>query len=164
MEKVNIRLTVNGRELSADCEPAKTLLDFLRDELGFKGVKKGCEIGECGACTVIMNGEAVNSCMVLAPQAEGADLITVEGLEKDGELHPLQEAFIKKGAVQCGFCSPGMLLTAKTLLDKNPAPTRGEIRKAIAGNICRCTGYKQIVDAVEYAAQIISDGNSQDNS
>ncbi|NLB35177.1 MAG: (2Fe-2S)-binding protein [Elusimicrobia bacterium] len=159
MEKINIKLTVNGREVSSDCEPAKTLLDFLRDDLGIKGVKKGCEIGECGACSVIMNGEAINSCMVLAPQAEGAHIITVEGLEKNGELHPLQKAFIEKGAVQCGFCTPGMLLTAKTLLDKNLTPTRSEIRKAIAGNLCRCTGYKQVVDAIEHAAKVMSGGN-----
>ena len=108
---------------------------------------------------MIMNGEAINSCMVLAPQAEGAHIITVEGLEKNGELHPLQKAFIEKGAVQCGFCTPGMLLTAKTLLDKNLTPTRSEIRKAIAGNLCRCTGYKQVVDAIEHAAKVMSGGN-----
>jgi aerobic-type carbon monoxide dehydrogenase small subunit (CoxS/CutS family) len=155
MKNINENFNLNGEDISIDCEPAKTLLDLIRDDLGLKGIKRGCEIGECGACTVIMNGEAVASCMVLAPQTEGANIITVEGLTSDDSLHPIQTAFIKKGAVQCGFCTPGMILSAKVLLDNNPAPTRKEIRIAIAGNVCRCTGYKQIVDAIEYAAELM---------
>ncbi len=158
MRKVTVSLRINGTPVSAECEPASTLLDLIREELGMKGTKRGCEIGECGACTVIMNGAAVNSCMVLAPQAEGADVITIEGLSgKGGGLHPVQKAFIEKGAIQCGFCTPGMILSAKDLLDKNPAPSRKVIREALSGNLCRCTGYMQIIDAVEYAAGLIQD-------
>ena len=156
-----ISLDINGKNYKVDVPADATLLWVIRDNLKLTGTKYGCGIGECGACTVIMNGEAVNSCMVLAPQAEGAEVITIEGLETDGELHPLQRAFVEKGAVQCGFCSPGMILTAKTLLDKNPNPTRAEIRRAIAGNMCRCTGYQQIVDAVESAAGMLSGEESQ---
>ena len=155
MKKITLTMRVNGREVSAECEPAVTLVDFIRDELGLKGTKKGCEIGRCGGCTVIMNGLAVNSCAVLAPQAEGAEITTIEGLSEEGKLHPIQLAFIEKGAVQCGFCTPGMILTAKAFLDRNPSPSREEIRKAISGNLCRCTGYKMIVDAIEYAGGII---------
>ncbi len=155
MEKLKINFKLNGKQIRVECEPAKTLLDLIRDDLGLKGVKRGCEIGECGACTVIMNGEIVNSCMVLAPQVEGSDITTIEGLTSDESLHPIQTAFMEKGAVQCGFCIPGMILSAKVLLDNKPSPSGSEIRTAIAGNLCRCTGYKQIVDAIKYAAQLM---------
>ncbi|MEA3507182.1 MAG: (2Fe-2S)-binding protein [Elusimicrobiota bacterium] len=158
MKNVEVNFKLNGKEITVECEPAKTLLDLIRDDLGLKGVKRGCEIGECGACTVIMNGKTVASCMVLAPQAEGAEITTIEGLSPEGEeLHPIQQAFIDKGAIQCGFCTPGMILSAKVLLDNNLSPSREQIRRAIAGNICRCTGYKQIVDAIEYAAGLLND-------
>jgi carbon-monoxide dehydrogenase small subunit len=130
----------------------RTLLDLLRDHLGLLGTKCGCEIGECGACTVLLDGEPVNSCLVLAPQIAGREVVTVEGLAQDGKLHPLQEAFLDHDAVHCGFCTPGMLLSAKALLDWNPRPTEKEIRTAVSGNLCRCTGYQQIVEAIEKAA------------
>ena len=155
MNKVVIKFELNGKEVEITSDPNKTLLDLLRNDLGLKGTKRGCEIGECGACTVIMNGETVNSCMLLAPQAQGAIITTIEGVSENGKLHPIQKAFIEKGAIQCGFCTPGMVLSAKALLDSSPEPTREEIRKAIAGNICRCTGYTQIIDAVELAARKI---------
>ncbi len=155
MRRVKVTLKINGRVLSRECEPAKTLLDFIREDIGLKGTKRGCEIGECGACTVIMNGEAVNSCMVLVPQAEGAEITTIEGVSGEGELHPVQKAFMEKGALQCGYCTPGMILTAICLLKGNPSPSRNEIRRALAGNLCRCTGYRQIIDAVEYAAVLM---------
>jgi carbon-monoxide dehydrogenase small subunit len=146
--RVSLKCTVNGRAVSLEVEPDLTLLEMLRERLGLTGTKQGCGIGECGACTVLLDGEAVNSCLVLAVQAEGSDVLTVEGLERDGVLDPLQEAFIRHGAVQCGFCTPGMLLSARALLDRNPCPTEGEVRVAISGNLCRCTGYQQIVEAV----------------
>lgn len=157
MKKVEISFTLNGEPREVECVPAKTLLDLLRDNLGLLGTKRGCEIGECGACTVILNGETVNSCMMLAPQADGAEIITIEGLGKGDEMHPIQEAFIEKGAVQCGFCTPGMILSAKVLLDKIPHPSRKQVRRAIAGNVCRCTGYKQIVDAIQFAGKLMAD-------
>ena len=154
MEKITIELVVNGKDFSAEIEPNTRLLDVLRDELGLTGTKEGCGVGECGACAVIMNGLKVNSCMVLAAQADGAEILTVEGLEgPDGSMHPLQEAFIEAGAVQCGFCTPGMIISGYDLLTKNPSPTRDDVKMAISGNLCRCTGYKQIVDAVELAAE-----------
>lgn len=130
----------------------QTLLSVLRNDIGHTGVKEGCGKGECGACTVIMNGDSILSCMTLAPEADGKNITTIEGLEENGELHPLQKSFAEKGAVQCGFCTPGMILTAKAMLDKNPHPTREEIRHGINGNICRCTGYVKIVDAIEAVA------------
>ncbi|MGM0442142.1 MAG: (2Fe-2S)-binding protein [Elusimicrobiota bacterium] len=157
MKKVKVKFKLNGKPVEIECEPAKTLLDLLREDMGLMGTKKGCGIGECGACTVILNGETVNSCMMLAPQAEGADIITIEGLEEGEKMHPIQKAFIEKGAVQCGFCTPGMILSAKVLLDKISQPSREQIRRAIAGNVCRCTGYKQIVDAIQYAGDLLAD-------
>ncbi|MFO7985295.1 MAG: (2Fe-2S)-binding protein [Desulfatiglandaceae bacterium] len=144
-----ICLTINGKEYELAVAPNMTLADLLREELLLTGTKKGCEMGECGTCTVIMNGRAVNSCLILAVQAAGKDITTVEGLETEDGLHPLQEKFIENGAIQCGFCTSGMLLSAKTLLDRNPKPGEQEIRTAISGNLCRCTGYQKIVESIK---------------
>jgi len=144
-----ITLTVNDREVEIAVEPNMTLTDLIRYELGLTGTKKGCETGDCGACTVIMDGLPVNSCLVLAVQANGRTIETIEGLETGAGLHPVQDAFVEHGAIQCGFCSPGMILSAKHLLDKNPRPDEGEIRAAISGNLCRCTGYQKIIDAIK---------------
>jgi len=154
MKQKIVSFTVNGESRQIAVAPNRSLLDALRSEAGLTGTKKGCDVGECGSCTVIMNGRPVNACLVLAVEAEGAELATVEGLQAaDGSLHRLQEAFIECGATQCGFCTPGFLMAAKALLDENPAPTADEIRFAIAGNICRCTGYTKIFDAIALAAQ-----------
>jgi len=146
---MKIDFIVNDKTYSIDVEPDMRLIDALRYKLGLTGVKEGCGEGECGACTIIMDGQAVNSCLVMAVQARGKRIITIEGLEKNGELDPLQKAFIENGAVQCGYCTPGMIMSAKALLLKNPNPTEEEIREAIAGNICRCTGYNNIVKAIK---------------
>lgn len=143
-----IRLTVNGEGYDFSVEPKKTLLDFLREDLEFTGTKRGCDNGECGACTVLLNGRPVNACLVLAVEADGQEVVTIEGLADGPRLHPLQQAFIDHGAVQCGYCSPGMILTAKALLDENPRPTEMEVKKAIAGNLCRCGTYSKVVKAV----------------
>lgn len=147
-----ISLTVNGEPVEAAVEPNTTLLKFLREDLGLTGSKHGCGLGDCGACTVIMDGAPVNSCLVLAVQAHGREVLTIEGLAVHGKLHPIQQAFVDKGAIQCGFCSPGMILSAKALLDDNPKPTETEIRTAVSGNLCRCTGYQKIVEAIGDAA------------
>ena len=147
-----VSLTINGRVYELAVDPNTTLADLLRYELGLTGTKKGCEVGECGACTVIMNGDAVSSCLILAVQAAGAEITTIEGLEDDKGLHPLQQAFVDKGAIQCGFCTSGMILSAKSLLDKSPHPDDNQIRHAISGNLCRCTGYQKIVDAIDSVA------------
>lgn len=144
-----IHLTVNEKEYEIAVEPNQTLVDMLRYQLELTGTKKGCGMGDCGSCTVIMDGKAVNSCLVLAVQANGKHITTIEGLETDEGLHPVQKAFMEKGAVQCGFCSSGMILSAKNLLDNNPNPSELEIRTAISGNLCRCTGYQKIVEAVK---------------
>jgi carbon-monoxide dehydrogenase small subunit len=144
-----IHLTINDKEYDVAVEPNETLVDVLRYRLGLTGPKKGCGMGDCGSCTVIMDGDAVNSCLVLGVQAHQRKITTIEGLETDGELHPVQKAFIEHGAIQCGFCSSGMLLSAKNLLDKNPKPTEVEIRSALSGNLCRCTGYQKIIEAVK---------------
>jgi len=141
-------IKVNGQEYEIMVEPWRTLLDVLRYDLGLTGVKEGCGNGNCGTCTVLLNGKAVNSCLVFAVEVEGKEITTIEGLYRQGELHPLQQAFIEEGAVQCGFCTPGFILTAKALLDSNPHPTEVEVRRAIAGNLCRCTGYDKIVRAI----------------
>ena len=146
-------MTVNGRRYKLSVDPLRTLLEVLREDLGFTGVKVGCEKGECGACTVLLNGKPVNSCLILAVEADGSSILTIEGLSKDGVLHPLQEAFIKHGAVQCGYCTPGMILSAKVLLDENPNPSELDVREAISGNLCRCTGYAKIVKAILDAAK-----------
>lgn len=147
MEKT-IRLTVNGEEKTLTIGVQQTLLEVLREDLGLTGTKKGCNQGECGACTVLLDGKPVSSCLLLAVKADGKTVLTIEGLAQAGELHPMQQAFNEKGAIQCGFCSPGMILVAKSLLERNPNPSTQEIKEAIAGNICRCTGYLQIIEAI----------------
>jgi aerobic carbon-monoxide dehydrogenase small subunit len=153
MKTMTLHTTVNGRDYETEISPNQTLLDFLRDTLGLTGTKRGCEVGECGACTVLLDGVAVNSCLILAPQVEGRKIITVEGLADGETLTPLQEAFLDHDAVHCGFCTPGMLISAKDLLDHTPSPTEQEIRAAISGNLCRCTGYVQIIEAIDDAAK-----------
>ena len=146
---VEVCMKVNGQARAVTVPGGERLLDTIRERLRLTGTKEGCGVGECGACTVILNGRAVNSCLVLTAQCDGAEIVTVEGLAEDGEMHALQRAFIEHGAVQCGFCTPGMLMSAKALLDADPHPDRDGIRQAIAGNLCRCTGYEQIVQAIE---------------
>jgi aerobic carbon-monoxide dehydrogenase small subunit len=158
MEHRMITLTVNGLKHVVALTPNITLLRLLREQLGYVDVKNGCENGDCGACTVLMDGKAVNSCMVLAWQADGADITTVRGLGGSYNPHPIQEAFADTNAAQCGYCSPGMILSAKALLDENPHPTEEEIRQALSGNLCRCTGYGQIIEAVQIAAEKMAGG------
>jgi len=148
-----ITLSVNGESYEIAVDPRMTLLDVLRDNLGLTGTKSGCELGNCGSCTVLMNGMPVLSCLLLAVEAEGKEITTIEGLAKNGELHPLQQAFIDHGALQCGFCTPGMILSGKALLDDNPNPTEDEVKEALSGNLCRCTGYTDAVNAVLDVAQ-----------
>ena len=148
-----ITLTINGERCSLAVQGYRTLLDTLRNEAGLTGTKKGCDVGDCGACTVILDGKPVCSCLVLAAEADGANVQTIEGLGRGGKLHPLQENFVEHGGAQCGFCTPGMIMMAKALLDANPQPTEEEIRFAIAGNICRCTGYTKIIDAIRASTQ-----------
>lgn len=143
-----ILLKVNGIERRLDVEPNRLLIDVLRDDLGLTGTKEGCSIGVCGACTIILDGKVVSSCLTLAVAADGADIITVEGISHDGELHPVQESFVKLGALQCGFCTPGQILAAKALLDENPSPTQDEVKEWLTGNLCRCTGYYKIIEAI----------------
>lgn len=151
--KMKIRLTVNGFLYEADVEPRRTLLELIREDFELTGTKEGCGLGECGTCTVLLDGKPIKSCIALAVQANGREVTTIEGLEKpDGTLHPMQQAFIDHGAIQCGFCTPGMVLSAKALLEENPRPTEMEVRQAIAGNLCRCTGYQKIVEAILAAA------------
>ena len=151
MEKVLLRMRVNGKAIEVFVDPTWTLLRVLREELRLTGTKKGCGQGDCGVCTVILNGRAVNACLVLALQAEGKEIETIEGLGSPEKLHPLQANFIKHGAVQCGFCTPGMLMSAAALLRKNPHPDEAEIKRGISGNLCRCTGYVKIVKAIQSA-------------
>ena len=153
---VQVTLKVNGEELEASFAPYKTLLEVLREDLDLTGTKHGCELGECGACAVLVDGEPQLSCLVLAVECDGRAIDTVEGLARGNQLHPLQAAFADVGGSQCGYCTPGMLMTAKALLDKEPQPSRSRIREAISGNICRCTGYNQIVEAIEAAASELS--------
>jgi carbon-monoxide dehydrogenase small subunit len=149
MKNIKVNFVINGQQRKIEIPPNISLLDLLRDHLGLMGTKKGCEIGECGACTVIVNGKAVNSCIVLAPQVNGKSIYTIEGLGTETSLHPLQRAFVEKGAVQCGFCTPGMLMSLKALYDDNPNATHEEMKNAISGNLCRCTGYQQIIEAAK---------------
>ncbi len=150
--KYKISFTINGENITMEIEPNKTLLNMIREDLNLTGAKEGCGAGECGSCTIIVDGKAVNSCMMLAVEADGKNIITVEGLAKNGVLDTLQETFIKNAALQCGYCTPGMLMSAKALLMRNPNPNEEEIKEAIGGNLCRCTGYKAIVDAIKEAA------------
>lgn len=150
--KKQIKLTVNGLEYSVLIKPHWTLLDVLRDEIGLTGTKKGCGRGECGACTVIMNGEAILSCLILAIQCQGKHILTIEGLAQNGKFDPLQDAFVKHGAIQCGFCTPGMIMASRALLNKIPHPSIEEIKRGLSGNLCRCTGYAKIITAVQKAS------------
>ena len=147
-----LHCTLNGEPLVKEVEEDKMLLSFLRDDLLLTGTKEGCGEGDCGACTVLVNGKSVVSCLYPALLCEGCEVLTIEGIEKDGELSEIQKAFLRNGAIQCGFCSPGMIMSAKALLDRNPSPSEEEIRRGLSGNLCRCTGYQQIVDAVRDAA------------
>ncbi|PKN01663.1 MAG: (2Fe-2S)-binding protein [Elusimicrobia bacterium HGW-Elusimicrobia-1] len=152
--KINFRL--NGKAVSADCDPRNTLLEIIREDLRHTGTKEGCGKGECGACTVLFDGKPVTACIIPAAQAAGHDITTIEGLSgKNSKLHPIQQAFVEVGAVQCGFCIPGMVLSAKALLDENPRPDEAAIREALSGNLCRCTGYIKIFDAVKKAAAVM---------
>lgn len=148
-----INLAVNGRQEQVDISANMTLLDMLRDELVLTGTKNGCAAGECGACTVLMNGEPVNSCLVLAVECDGAEIVTVEGLSRDSQLDPIQKAIIDAGGVQCGFCTPGILIASRALIDRNPKPSEADIQAALVGNLCRCTGYMRIIEAVQEAAR-----------
>jgi len=152
MEKATVRFVVNNQSVEVMACPSARLLDVLREELDLTGTKEGCGQGECGACTVLLEGEAVNACLILVGQVEGKRVETIEGLATGNSLHPLQQAFIDEGAVQCGYCTPGMVLAAKALLAENPTPSEAEIRVAIAGNLCRCTGYTKIIKAIQSAA------------
>ena len=151
MEQIKIQFNLNGNDVSVTADPNKRLVDFLREDMGMTSVKEGCGEGECGACTIIYNGKAVTSCLMLAGQADGATIVTLEGVAENGQLNYIQQAFVDAGAVQCGYCTPGMVLSAKALLDKKPDATDEEIRRAMSGNLCRCTGYSKIIKAVEMA-------------
>jgi carbon-monoxide dehydrogenase small subunit len=148
-----LTMTLNSESVTVEVEPSDLLVDVLRDKLGLTGTKIGCSEGECGACTVIMDGQAVLSCLLPAMKAHGCEVVTIEGLSRGDALHPLQQAFVEQGAVQCGYCTPGMIMSAKALLDENPQPSLEEIEEAIAGNLCRCTGYLQIIEAIEAAIE-----------
>ena len=148
MSKESLQLTINGEPYELTVEPRTTLAELLREELHLTGTKEGCGIGMCGACTVLLDGKAIKSCLVLALKGNGKEILTIEGLATKGEIHPLQKAFIDHGAIQCGYCTPGMILSAKALLDENPHPSEEEVRMAMAGNLCRCTGYVKILEAI----------------
>ena len=156
--KKELHITVNGDAHHLLVDTGRTLLDVIRDDIGLTGTKNGCGAGECGACTVLLDNEPVNSCLVLAHEAEGRDVLTIEGLAVGGVLHPIQEAFVSQGAIQCGYCTPGMVMSTKALLDRNPDPTREEILRGLRGNLCRCTGYVKIVEAVEVAKFLLAEG------
>jgi carbon-monoxide dehydrogenase small subunit len=149
---LTINTTINGKSVSADADPSTSLLDFLRDTLNLKGTKLCCNTGECGACTIIFNGKPINTCVTLAADANGAEIMTIEGLADGDKLHPVQQAFIDTGAVQCGYCTPGYIISVKALLDRTTKPSAEDIEEAVSGNICRCTGYTKIVDAIQLAA------------
>jgi carbon-monoxide dehydrogenase small subunit len=146
--KHRINLTVNGEPKELFVEPNRILADLIRQDLGLTGTKKGCGTGDCGSCTIILDGNAVKSCLILAVEVDGSEILTIEGLRSEGKLHPIQEAFIRYGAIQCGFCSPGMMMSAKALLDQRPNPNEEEVKAALSGNLCRCTGYSKIVEAI----------------
>jgi carbon-monoxide dehydrogenase small subunit len=151
--KHRIHLTVNKEPQELFVEPNRLLVDLIRQDLGLTGTKKGCGTGDCGSCTIILDGSAVKSCLILAVEVDGSEILTVEGLQSGGELHPLQKAFIQYGAIQCGFCSPGMMMSAKAFLDRCPKPTEEEVKMALSGNLCRCTGYRKIIEAILAVAQ-----------
>lgn len=153
MEKIEVNFILNGKNVSVTVNPNERLIDMLRDDLHMTGTKEGCAVGECGACTVILDGKAVTSCLVPAGSVEGRSVVTIEGIGRNGQLDPIQEAILEHHALQCGFCTPGFIVSAKALLDENPKATRDEIRRAISGNLCRCTGYEQLVDAIYDAEQ-----------
>ena len=161
MKTVTITTTVNGERFTRSVPGNMTLVEFIRDELHLNGTKEGCDEGECGACTILFDGHPFNSCLVLAAEADGHEITTIEGMAHDGRLHPIQEAFLEVGAVQCGYCTPGMILSAKAVLDEFPDPTEAQIRTGIEGNICRCTGYNRIVSAIQLAAKKIRDAAPQ---
>jgi len=160
-EKTQLQLHVNGEDMQVLVEPGKTLLEVLREDLDLTGTKHGCELGECGACTVLRDGEPVLSCLVLALECEDAQIETVEGMAVNGQLHPLQLAFAQHGGLQCGYCTPGMLMTARALLENERKPTRSQIREALSGNLCRCTGYQQIIESVEQAVVVIGEAGNK---
>ncbi len=151
MDKVTVHMVINEKPVTVEVLPYLRLIDLLRDELGLTGTKEGCGVGGCGACTVLVNGKNINSCLALAVQMEGKSITTIEGLMKDEELHPIQKAFIECNALQCGFCTPGLIMSTKALLDKKQNPSKEEIKVAISGNLCRCTGYEQVIEAVRMA-------------
>ena len=153
MERIKVSFTLNGKPCEVMTKPYSRLLDMLRDDLHLTGTKEGCGVGECGACTVILDGKAVTACLVPAPSVEGRNVVTIEGVGKEGKLDPIQEAVLKEHALQCGFCTPGFIMSAKALLDENPFATKEEIRRAISGNLCRCTGYEQLTTAIYEAAE-----------
>jgi aerobic carbon-monoxide dehydrogenase small subunit len=155
--KITFRL--NGQETLIDAAPDRRVVDLLREDLGLTGTKESCGAGDCGACTILVDGESRLSCLMLAAQLEGRDITTIEGLSQDEQLHPLQDAFVERGAVQCGFCTPGVILASLDLLNRNPTPSRAEIRDGLAGNLCRCTGYQMIVDAVQAASENMREGD-----
>lgn len=157
-----LELRINGENHAVATEPNVTLQEVLREQLGLTGTKKGCDTGECGACTVLMDAKPVSSCLVLAVEASGKEIVTIEGLAREGDLHPLQVAFHELGAIQCGYCSPGMILSAKALLDRSPDPSETEIQEAISGNLCRCTGYVKIIEAIQSAASMMREGGKED--
>ena len=156
MKKISVTANVNGRIYEREVPVNMTLVEFIRDELHLNGTKEGCDEGECGACTILYDGRPVNSCLMLACEAEGHEILTIEGMASDGRLHPIQEAFLEAGAVQCGYCTPGMVLSAKAVLDEFPHPTEKQIRTGIEGNICRCTGYNRIISAIILASEKIA--------
>lgn len=153
--KRELNIAMNGVWYKIFVETHHTLLDLIREEIGLTGTKSACEMGECGACTVLLNGEPVNSCLVLAHEADGGEVLTIEGLSLGGDLHPIQRAFVEQGAIQCGFCTPGMIMSAKAVLEKNPDPAESEIRLGLQGNLCRCTGYVKVTKAVEAAGALL---------
>jgi carbon-monoxide dehydrogenase small subunit len=157
MKQVEIVLNVNGMNYKLSIEPHRTLVEILRETLGLTGTKKSCNEGECGTCTVLMDGKPVASCLVLAIDAQDKEILTIEGLSEGEKLHPIQEAFLKNGGIQCGFCTPGMVMSAKAFLDEHPKPTPADVRKAIVGNLCRCTGYQQIVDSIMDASKMMGE-------
>lgn len=162
MSKINVKFTVNGDPYNVAVLPSRTLVEVLREDLHLTGTKIGCQTGDCGACTILLNGKSVCSCLTLAVEAQGKDVITIEGVGLSYDnLHPIQQAFINEGAIQCGYCTPGMVLSAKHLLDKNPKPSEPEIRQALSGNLCRCTGYARIVKAIEVAGEKMNNSTKE---